>query len=517
MSNFADGQQSVSSNGDLFELLIHELSNLVIVLLDKDGRFRSWHLGVEKQFGYAKDEFIGQHLQLLLPETERNCGTAERELKLATEAGRASDTRWLARKDGHSVFAEGLAVGLWDNTGQLAAFGKVIQNVTARRAAEEELRALAGALEQSTVLICGWNEVIEHWTSGCERFYGWTAEDAVGKVAHQLLKTVFPEPLDHIRAQLLSSGSWQGELKQTKRDGTDLFVAAQVVLLRDETGEPRSIIATHTDITARSQMQQELQRANKRLKDMANELERSNEDLEEFARIASHDLSAPIMSTRWLVDLLSSRHGSRLDAEGQKCLRQISLGLERMADLVEAVLAHAQVGKGAIVSVKGTRSEDALAAALQNLQKDIVLSEANIDCDPLPELLVQAQSLTQLFQNLLSNAMKYRRPGVPVKITIAATKRDDMWQLGVADNGIGIPPEWYERIFQPLQRRHGMEVPGSGIGLATCKKIVARAGGDIWVESVMGEGSTFYFTLPGAAQNPAQSGSDSSDFEKTSG
>lgn len=493
----------MSLNGNLFELLISELSEFVVVLLDKDGRFRSWNPGVQKQFGYAKDEFIGQHLRLLLPEPERGGGVAERELRIAEITGTASDTRWLARKDGQRVFAEGTTFGLRTGTGELAGFGKIIQDVTARRDSEEDLRALAEALEQSTVLIFGWNNVIEHWTKGCERLYGWSAQEAVGQTAHQLLKTLLPETLENIQTQLLASGSWRGELRQTRRDGTTLFVAAQLVLLPDDAGEPRSIIATHTDITGRLQMQQQLEQANKRLKNMANELERSNEDLEEFARIASHDLSAPIMSTRWLVDLLSARHAGQLDAEGQKCLKQISLGLERMADLVEAVLAHALVGKGAIVSEETTHAEDALGAALENLQKDITISGASISHDPLPDLLVQAQPLTQLFQNLLSNAMKYRRPDVPVQIRITSAKRDDLWQIGVVDNGIGIPPEWLERIFQPLQRRHGMDVPGSGIGLATCKKIVSRAGGRIWVESEVGAGSTFYFTLPGPPHEPA--------------
>ena len=493
----------MSLNGDLFDLLTAELSELVVVLIDRDGTFRSWHPAVHRQFGYAKEEFIGQHLRLLLPEPERSEGSAERELRIAETTGKASDTRWLVRKDGRRVFAEGLTIGLRGSNGQFVGFGKIIQDVIGRRQAEEDLRALTRALDQSTVLICGWNDVIEHWTSGCERLYGWRADQAVGETAHELLKTTFPEPFEKIQARLVSSGSWHGELRQTRRDGTTVFVAGQLVLLYDEAGEPRSIIATHTDISTRLQMQQELERANKRLKDMANELERSNEDLEEFARIASHDLSAPIMSTRWLVDMLSARHSERLDAEGQKCLKQISLGLERMADLVDAVLAHAQVGKGAIASAETTHCEDAVAAALANLRKDIVLSGASIQYDPLPGVLVPLQPLTQLFQNLLSNAIKYRRPDVQAKVRITSARRNDMWQVGVADNGIGIPPEWFERIFQPLQRRHGMEIPGSGIGLATCKKIVTRAGGTIWVESVVGEGSTFYFTLPGAAQESA--------------
>ena len=111
----------------------------------------------------------------------------------------------------------------------------------------------------------------------------------------------------------------------------------------------------------------------------------------------------------------------------------------------------------------------------------------------------QPPALNQLLQNLLSNALKYRRPEVPPVIKVRAERQGAMWKMAMEDNGMGIEPEWFERIFQPMQRRHGMEIAGSGIGLATCKKIVTRAGGRIWVESEIGSGSTFFFTLPGPA------------------
>jgi signal transduction histidine kinase len=196
---------------------------------------------------------------------------------------------------------------------------------------------------------------------------------------------------------------------------------------------------------------------------------------------------------------LATRHSQNLGGEGKKCLKQISQGLERMADLVEAVLAHARVGKTAIGAVESSSAAEALAMAIANLQRDIQTAGAIIAQDPLPDVLIQAQPLTQLFQNLLSNAIKYRRPDVSPSIKISASREGALWLISVQDNGIGIEPEWYERIFQPLQRRHGMDVAGSGIGLATCKKIVTRAGGRIWVESEVGVGSTFYFTLPGSA------------------
>jgi signal transduction histidine kinase len=115
----------------------------------------------------------------------------------------------------------------------------------------------------------------------------------------------------------------------------------------------------------------------------------------------------------------------------------------------------------------------------------------------LPELYIEAQPLARLFQNLISNAIKYRREGIVPEISIGARRDGEMWMISVSDNGIGIEPDWHDRIFEPMQRRHSAKIAGSGIGLATCRKIVSRAGGRIWVESKVGEGSTFYFTLPG--------------------
>jgi light-regulated signal transduction histidine kinase (bacteriophytochrome) len=263
-------------------------------------------------------------------------------------------------------------------------------------------------------------------------------------------------------------------------------------------GKPLSVIETHTDVTVRVQMQHELEAANERLRQMQLELERSNQELADFARIASHDLSAPIISTRWLVDLLSLRHGKRLDENGQNLLKQVSQGLGRMSDLVDAVLAHAQVGTTPIASTQCVAAAEAVAIALENLSRDVDVANAGIEYGSLPDVNVDKQALCQLFQNLLSNAIKYRRPGVPPVIDISALWKNSRWEFRVTDNGIGIEPEWHERIFQPLQRRHGLEIAGSGIGLATCKKIVTRTGGNIWVESDGNQGSSFLFSLPGA-------------------
>jgi PAS domain S-box-containing protein len=377
--------------------------------------------------------------------------------------------------------------------------------ITQRKPSEDDLTALARALDQSTVIVRQNDGTIDHWTAGCERLYGWTAEEAVGKPVQQLLQTTFPAPLDQIQQQLLDSGTWNGELEHVRRDGSRVFVSTHWVLLEDPQNEPLRVIETHSDITARLEIQRELETANLRLKKMALELERSNQELEEFARIASHDLSAPLTSTRWLVDLIRARKGPGLDEQAVRCLDQITQNLTRMMDLVEAVLTHARVGTSAIGTSDTTDCNAALKVSIDNLSKDIDLTKASIERQHLPAVFVEREALAQLFQNLLSNAIKYRRPEMAAVIKVGAEWHDGSWLFSVSDNGMGIEPEWHERIFQPMQRRHGSDIAGSGIGLATCKKIVTRAGGRIWVESKVGDGSRFLFTLPGPPPQPQNS------------
>jgi PAS domain S-box-containing protein len=484
------------SRKDLFELLASKLHEFVIVLASTDGVFTSWNPGVQDVFGYSSDEFIGQKAEILFPPADRLSGAPRRELEQAAEKGRTSDTTWLVTKSGRQILVDGVTVALRDSGGTLEGFGKVLRDVTEQKNAEGSLRALARALDQSNVIVRSRNGTIEHWTAGCERLYGWTAQEAVGQICQELLKSKFPLSLEEIRRQLKKVGIWEGEIEHSRRDGTRLSIATTWVLMQDGPDEPGMVIETQTDVTVRAQMRRELEAANEELQTIKKELERSNEELEEFARITSHDLSAPITSTRWLADLLESRYSGQLNEEGKNCVKQISQGLARMADLIEGILAHARVGRSAITDSHSTEAEEAFTVALENLRVDIETSKADIEHDPLPAVRVEARALSQLFQNLLSNAIKYRRPDVPLSIQVRVTKQDGMWRFAVSDNGIGIEPEWFERIFQPLQRRHGLSVSGSGIGLATCKKIANRAGGRIWVESTIGSGSTFFFTLP---------------------
>ena len=358
----------------------------------------------------------------------------------------------------------------------------------------ELLGLLIARLEEPVIVLCACTGIFTSWHPAVLRQFGYTAAEFVGQGMELLDVIRDPFAVKHELKEAETQGQYRQARFLKRKDGSCLEVEMVTMALRSASGSLEGFGRVLSGATP--EMERKLDLSNERFRQIAAELERSNEELEEFARIASHDLSAPITTARWLTDLLASRHAQQLDADGMTCLRQLSSSLERMSELIEAVLAHALAGKGPISAQKEADANAALNAAIENLRRDIATSGALLEHGPLPKLCIQPQSLTQLFQNLLSNAIKYHRPGVPPKVEITAFREGDNWKIQVRDNGLGIEKEWFERIFLPMQRRHGSHIKGSGIGLATCKKIVSRAGGEIWVQSELGCGSEFYFSLP---------------------
>lgn len=231
------------------------------------------------------------------------------------------------------------------------------------------------------------------------------------------------------------------------------------------------------------------------LKQQAEDLARSNRDLEQFAYVASHDLQEPLRAVAGCGQILQRRYAKRLDSSADDLIEHIVQGADRMQRLIQDLLAYSRVGVRAF-SVTLTDSAAAARSALANLQAAIAETKAKITLHSLPEVRADRAHLEQLFQNLIANAIKYHGPEPP-EIVVAAERRGDMWQFSVRDNGIGIEPQYLQRIFMLFQRLHTREeYPGTGIGLAICQKIVERHGGRMWADSRVGEGSTFHFTLP---------------------
>ena len=361
---------------------------------------------------------------------------------------------------------------------------------------DESLGLLIARLEEPVIVLCGRTGIFTSWHPAVLKQFGYTAQEFIGRGMELLDAMSDPSVVEREMEEAQKHGQFRQARFLRRKDGSCLEAQVVTIALHGSSGTLEGFGRVLIGVTL--EMERKLDLSNERFRRIAAELERSNEELEEFARIASHDLSAPITTARWLTDLLASRHAHQLDQDGMTCLRQLSTSLERMSELIDAVLAHALAGKGAISTQREADADAALSAAIENLRRDIATSGAIIERGPLPKLQIQPQPLTQLFQNLVSNAIKYHRPGVPPQVEINAVREGNHWKVQVKDNGLGIEKAWFERIFLPLQRRHGSHIKGSGIGLATCKKIVSRAGGEIWVESELGAGSTFYFSLPAA-------------------
>lgn len=227
----------------------------------------------------------------------------------------------------------------------------------------------------------------------------------------------------------------------------------------------------------------------------ARELERSNAELEQFAYVVSHDLQEPLRMVSSFTSLLARRYGGRLDSQADEFIQFTVDGAARMRTLINDLLAYSRVGR-ADKPLTDTDCETVLQEVLANLQVALSESGAEISHDPLPHVLGDRVQLTRLFQNLLSNAIKFHGE-IPVHVHIGVHRQNGAWRLSVQDNGIGIPADQFSRLFLIFQRLHDpAKYPGSGIGLAVCKKIVERHGGQIWAESEPGRGTTFYFTLP---------------------
>jgi len=236
-------------------------------------------------------------------------------------------------------------------------------------------------------------------------------------------------------------------------------------------------------------------RAEAALATQAEDLKRSNQELEHFAYVASHDLQEPLRKITNFSQLLAKRYQGRLDAKADKYINYVVDGSARMRNLIQDLLAYSRAGSGELVR-ESTDLEDVLAEMQSDLEMVIRESDAKVTHDPLPTLAVNSGQIKRLLQNLIGNAIKYCDSETP-RVHIGAEKKNGDWEFTVRDNGIGMDPKSFERIFLIFQRLHTREeYSGTGVGLAICKKIVEIHGGRIWVESELGAGSSFYFTLP---------------------
>jgi PAS domain S-box-containing protein len=324
-----------------------------------------------------------------------------------------------------------------------------------------------------------------------ERQFGYPRDELLGRPMNTIIPDGFAERIiaDGLRSPADASAQQIGtgiELLGRRKDG--LAFPVEIMLSPLESEDGILVTAAIRDITQRKA-------AEAHLLQKVNELYRSNEELAQFAYVASHDLQEPLRMVAAYTQLLSKKYVGKLDASADEFIAYAVDGATRMQQLIKDLLNLSRVGTSTN-SLLNISSEKSLQEALRNLRRAIEDSSALVTHDAMPDVLGDQTQLTQLFQNLIGNAIKYQSPGIP-RIHVAAVRDvDNKWTFSVRDNGLGIDPQYFERIFGMFQRLHKRdEFTGTGIGLAICKKIVERHGGSISVDSTPGQGSTFRFTL----------------------
>ena len=312
---------------------------------------------------------------------------------------------------------------------------------------------------------------------------------------------VHPEDRDNCSqrwAEAVKTGEvFEAECRLRGSDGNaSRWYLCRSIPVRDDRGNILRWFGSCTDIHEQKQAsdalrasREELQRANAALK-------RSNEDLERFAYAASHDLQEPLRMVVIYSQLLKEEYGPKLDSQALLYLHFAMDGALRMEALVRDLLSYSRTSAPVETPKSGVSAEEAIRKVFANMAASIQEAEAAIFVDPLPMVRIPEIHLVQIFQNLISNALKYRRHGIKADIRISAERCDGGWVFAVKDNGIGMAPQYQDQVFSVFRRLHGQDRPGTGIGLALCKSLVERHGGKVWVESVLGEGSTFFFTVP---------------------
>jgi PAS domain S-box-containing protein len=469
-----------------------------MVVVNQRGEIVLLNAKAEKQFEYNRDELLGQKVTNIIPEgfAERLIadGTRTAAEALAQEIGSGIEIYGL-RKDGSGFPIEIMLSPLESTEGILVT--AAIRDITVRKQAEKNLaqmearyRGLLEAAPDAMVVVNQRGEIVL-LNVQAEKQFGYRRDELLGQRLTNIIPEGFAERLvaDALRttAEALAQQIGTGiELTGLRKDGSQFPI--EIMLSPLESSEGVLVTAAIRDITARKA-------AEARLVQKVEELNRSNEELEQFAYIASHDLQEPLRMVASYTQLLSKRYKGKLDSDADQFIAFAVDGASRMQHLIQDLLAYSRVGKrgGELLDVS---SEEALEQALINLRGAIEESGAVVTHDPLPRVMADADQLTQVLQNLVGNAIKYQRPGIPLIHLSVARDSEGMWLFSIRDNGLGIDSQFFEKIFGMFQRLHKREeFAGTGMGLAICKKIVERHGGKIWVESRPGAGSTFRFTL----------------------
>jgi PAS domain S-box-containing protein len=450
-----------------------------------DGRLLEFNKTYQDMLGYEKEELLKLKYTDLTPEKWRAFESDIITKQVLPRGYSDVYEKEYRRKDGTILPVELRTVLLKDNEGKNIAMWAIVRDITERKHAEERLRA--ASVYARSLIESSLDPLVTISADGKITDANKATEDVTGRSRGDLIGSdfsyYFTEPKKAREGyELVFSKGFVKDypLVIRHKSGRVTDVLYNAAIYRNEAGETQGVFATAKDVT-------ELNLALENLK-------RSNLELEQFAYVASHDLQEPLRMVTSYMQLLERRYKGKLDADADEFIAYAVDGASHMQGLINDLLAYSRVSSQG-KPFEPTDCDSVIDAVLKTLQMSIEESGAVVTHDKLPMVMADETQLFTLFQNLISNAVKFHGKKPP-RIHVSAKPQGEEFLFSVRDNGIGIAPEYFDRLFKIFQRLHTKEeYPGTGIGLAVCKRIIERHSGQIWLESQVGKGTTFYFTL----------------------
>lgn len=489
---------------------IETIKDCAILMLDPEGQILTWNQGAESIKGYKASEIVGKSFTTFYTPEDREKGRPQELLKTAVRNGLAEDEGWRVKKDGSKFLADVVITALKDEKGTLRGFIKVARDVTEIRKAQREVwektQLLDSVLRNIGDGVCVANEKGEFlmFNEAAERLLGlgplaggpsqWTEQYGVYQPDW---KTPLPAPENPLAKAIQGESTNDVEVVlRNARNPEGILVSVDGRPLKDQKGVNHGGVVVFHDITEQKR-QQELRMYTKAL-------EVSNRELQDFVFVASHDLQEPLRKVQSFGEFLAEECGPALGDNGRDYLERMRSAAGRMQTLINDLLTLTRVTTKA-KPFEPLELSRVLKDVLSDLEVRIAEKKAKVEVGNLPKIEADATQMRQLFQNLIGNALKFQKPGVPsevkVEAEVTAGPGGKQCRIRVKDNGIGFDNKYAEQIFKVFERLHGRdEYEGTGIGLAVCRKVVERHGGTITAEGTPGQGSVFTVTLP-LAQN----------------
>ncbi len=399
--------------------------------------------------------------------------------------------RFINKKNKEISWVEGTAKELFNDKNELIGFLGTNVNITERKRAEKENRFKANLLSMvgQAAIATDLSGIVKYWNRAAESIYGWAENEAIGKdIISLTTPKTSEEQAEQIMKLLRQGKTWSGEFMVSSKDGTNFPAHISNSPIYDENNKLSGIIGISSNIS-----QEVLTK--KLLEQYTLELERSNEELEQFAFITSHDLQEPLRMISSFMEQLKRKYSDQLDDKALQYIHFATDGAKRMKQIILDLLLYSRVNRPS-EEEESVDLNTIIAEFLQLRRKLIAEKKAVVKYDQLPSLNTYRAPVTQIFHSLLDNALKYSREKVSPVISISVKETGKFYEFAVEDNGIGIDEKFYDKIFIIFQRLNNRaDYDGTGIGLSVTKRAVEFLGGKIWVESVVGKGSTFYFTI----------------------